>query len=78
MAVTLAAVLVVSWIFLAVQAMRLPAANRRIAELETESLRLDTLQGRLLDLQLRYDQMTRMLGASPADTSGGPPNGTSR
>lgn len=82
--VILAVVLGASWILLAVQAARLPEALTRVAELEVEAVRLDTLEAKLMDLQLRYDQVTRMLGAAPADTtstdttSTPPPAGASR
>jgi hypothetical protein len=69
-----------SWIFLAVLAARLPATVTRVAELELEAVRLDTLEAHLMDLQLRYDQVTRMLGAAPKDstTTEPPPAGSPR
>jgi hypothetical protein len=54
----------VSWVLLAVLASRLPAAYERIALLEADAVRIDTLETRLMDLQLRYDQVSRMLGAA--------------
>jgi hypothetical protein len=66
-----------SWIAFAIIASRLPAADARIAALEVEAMQLDTLEVRLTDLQLRYDQVSRMLGAArdtvPADSAGPAP-----
>ena len=59
-----AAAVLVSWVALAVMASRLPAARNRIAALEADAIRVDTLEMRLMDLQLRYDQVSRMLGAA--------------
>jgi hypothetical protein len=75
--VGLAAFFAVTWLVMAVLAARLPSATRRIAELEAESMRVDTLEARLMDLQLRYDQVTRMLSVT-TDTSTGPTTGSSR
>lgn len=70
----LAAVIVISWGYLAVQAVRVPLLTRRIARMEQESARLDTLQQTLKDLQARYDQVQGMLsrpaaGKAPAGTA---------
>ncbi len=68
---------IVSWVLLAVAASRLPAARQHIAALEADALRMDTLETRLMDLQLRYDQVSRMLGAArdttPPATDSSPP-----
>lgn len=61
--------LVGSWVYFGVQATRVPFLTRRVAELETEALRLDTLRNRLMELQQRYDQVHRMLGV-PFDSTG--------
>jgi hypothetical protein len=53
-----------SWIYFAVQSTRVPWLTNRIAVLEADRFRLDTLQSRLQNLQQRYDQVTRMLGAA--------------
>ena len=53
-----------SWIYFAFQSTRVPWLTSRIAVLEADRFRLDTLQSRLQNLQLRYDQVTRMLGAA--------------
>jgi hypothetical protein len=57
-----------SWVYFAVQSMRIPILRGRIVQLETEAQRIDTLQARLQELQNQYDQVYRMLGAPP-DTS---------
>jgi hypothetical protein len=59
-----------SWVYFAVQSARLPVLASRIAELEAERTRIDSLQATLHSLQLQYEQVTRMLGAarSPDDS----------
>ena len=57
-----------SWVYFAVQSMRIPVLRGRIVQLETEAQRIDTLQARLQELQDQYDQVYRMLGA-PVDTT---------
>jgi hypothetical protein len=46
------------------QAARVPMLTYRIAHMEHDAQRLDTLERSLLELQKRYDQVQRMLGAS--------------
>jgi hypothetical protein len=46
------------------QAARVPMLNYRIAHMEHEAARLDTLERSLAELQKRYDQVQHMLGAS--------------
>jgi len=58
-----------SWVYFAVQSVRVPMLTQRVAELQAERARLDTLGARLLDLQNRYDQVQRMLGVMPADSA---------
>jgi len=53
-----------SWVYFASQSARVPVLTRRVAELEAEGLRIDTLEARLRSLQQQYDQVTRMLGAA--------------
>jgi hypothetical protein len=58
---------VIAVVFLALvitQAARVPMLNYRIAHMEHEAARLDTLERSLAELQKRYDQVQRMLGAS--------------
>jgi hypothetical protein len=60
-----------SWLYFAVQSVRVPVLTQRVADLQAELARVDTLGARLRDLQQRYDQVQRMLGVGPAD-SGAP------
>jgi len=58
---------VIALVFLALvitQAARVPMLNYRIAHMEHEAARLDTLERSLAELQKRYDQVQHMLGAS--------------
>jgi len=52
---------IVSWAFLAFQAIQVPLLNTRIARMERDALRLDTLQLALKELQDRYEQVQTML-----------------
>jgi hypothetical protein len=57
---------IIAVVFLALvitQAARVPMLNYRIAHMEHEAARLDTLERSLAELQKRYDQVQRMLGA---------------
>jgi hypothetical protein len=68
--------LALSWIVLAVLAVRVPMMQQRLERMERDQARLDTLQQTLGELQQRYTQVQRMLGAAPvaplaADTSSG-------
>jgi hypothetical protein len=56
----------VSWVGLAVQAARVPMLTSRIATLEHENQRIDTLAAALSTLHKRYDQVQRMLGVTAA------------
>ncbi len=53
-----------SWGYFAVQSARVPLLNQRIAHLEQDAQRLDTLQRTLAELQDRYGQVQRLLTAS--------------
>ena len=70
-------ILVLSWIVLAVQAVRVPVLQQRLAAMEKDAARLDTLEQTLGELQQRYTQVQRMLGAAPvtqeapAESTGG-------
>lgn len=55
-----------SWGYFAVQAARVPLLNSRIAHLEQDEARLDSLQKTLTRLQAQYDQVQRMLGVPAA------------
>jgi hypothetical protein len=48
------------------QAMRVPMLQDRIGVLTREATQIDTLSARLTELQLAYDQVQRMLGATRA------------
>ena len=52
---------IASWAFFASQAVRVPLLNTRIAKMERDAIRLDTLQKALADLQARYKQVQAML-----------------
>lgn len=58
---TLAVLALVSWAFLVFQAVRVPLLNTRIAKMEQDALRVDTLQQTLKALQARYEQVQSML-----------------
>jgi murein DD-endopeptidase MepM/ murein hydrolase activator NlpD len=60
----IAAVLTGSWIYFAVQSLRIPILTHRIATMERDARRLDTLQLALVELQKRYEQVQGMLSAS--------------
>jgi hypothetical protein len=62
-------VVVGSWLYFAAQSARVPMLTQRVAALQAERGRLDTLEIRLRDLQSRYDQVQRMLGIPAADSS---------
>ena len=58
-------VLVLSWIVLAIMAIRVPVLQNRLSRMEKDQARLDTLEQTLGELQQRYSQVQRMLGAAP-------------
>jgi hypothetical protein len=60
----IAAVAILSWVFFAVQAARVPLLSSRIVKMQGEAARLDTLEFALTQLQKRYEQVLHMLGAS--------------
>ncbi|GAC1647487.1 MAG: hypothetical protein NVS4B3_01590 [Gemmatimonadaceae bacterium] len=64
--VTTGVVIATSWLFFAVQAVRVPILTHRLAFLERDAQRLDTLQATLGRLQHRYDQLQKMFGAPVA------------
>jgi len=69
----IASVLAVIFIFFAIQAARVPLLTRRLATMELDAKRLDTLQVTLGQLQKRYEQVQTMLGASPAQRAAATP-----
>ncbi|NUQ22029.1 MAG: M23 family metallopeptidase [Gemmatimonadaceae bacterium] len=52
--------------FFAIQAARVPILTNRLATMERDAHRLDTLEVTLSELQKRYEQVQTMLGAAPA------------
>ena len=67
----IAGVLGLVFVFFGIQAARVPLLTRRLATMELDAKRLDTLQVTLGQLQRRYEQVQTMLGASPAQRSTG-------
>jgi hypothetical protein len=59
-----------SWSYLAIQAARVPTLKERVAYLQLDARRLDTLQHALVQLQARYDQVRKMLTTAPQDEKG--------
>jgi hypothetical protein len=70
----IALVILLSWGYLAMQAIRVPLLTHRIARMEGEAARLDTLQRTIRDLQARYDQVQGMLSRTAG--AAGAPAGT--
>ena len=58
-----ATVFLATWLLFAVQSVRVPALSGRIAELEQENRRIDSLQVALSRMHGRYDQVRQMLAA---------------
>ena len=63
------AVGIASWGYFAVQSARIPLLQWRIAHLEQDAQRIDSLQKTLTQLQSRYEQVQRML-STPVTTKG--------
>jgi murein DD-endopeptidase MepM/ murein hydrolase activator NlpD len=61
----------ISWFFLAAQAARVPLLTRRVARLQLDVARVDTLQRSLNELAARFQQVQHMMGSS-AMLPGGP------
>jgi hypothetical protein len=57
---------VVTWGWMATQAARVPLLRAEIERLTHDAGRLDTLSATLTQLQMRYDQVQRMLSAANA------------
>jgi len=60
----LLAIIVLSWVYLATQAARVPLLTRKLDGLQHDVSRLDTLQRALTSLEGQYQQVQKMLGAS--------------
>lgn len=58
------AIALASWGYFAFQTARVPLLTQRIAHLERDAAKIDTLQTALEQLQKRYDQVQQMLSAS--------------
>jgi hypothetical protein len=63
-----------SWGYFAFEAARIPFLTKRIAHLEADAAKIDTLQAALTEVQKRYEQVQQMLSAPtraapPADNS---------
>lgn len=53
-----------SWVWLASQAARVPYLTSRVAHLQREARRVDTLQNKLVELEERFEQVQRMFGGA--------------
>ena len=58
-------VMALTWVFLATQAIRVPRLTQRIASLQHDVQRLDTLQLALNQLEGRFQQVQKMLVSAP-------------
>jgi hypothetical protein len=61
-----ATVFFATWLLFAVQSVRVPSLSGRIAELEQENRRIDSLQVALSRMHGRYNQVRQMLAAGGA------------
>lgn len=71
-AATIIAIGAASWFYLAAQAARVPFLTRKVRTLQHDVRRLDTLQVALTTLEDRFQQVQKMLGASPAAAAAAP------
>ena len=62
--VAVAAVFFGTWLLFAVQSVRIPVLSDRIAELERDNRRIDSLQVALSRMHGRYEQVRQMLAVS--------------
>jgi biotin carboxyl carrier protein len=69
---TLIAIGALSWFFLAAQAARVPLLTRRVAQMQHDVTRLDTLQHALNELEGRFQQVQKMMGVPAASTPATP------
>ena len=60
----LVGVLAISWILFAIESARVPALRARVAELEGNTVRLDSLQVALSRLHVRYEQVRNLMSLS--------------
>jgi len=66
-----AALFIATWLMFAVQSVRVPLLSGRIAELERDNRRIDSLQVALSRMHGRYEQVRQMLAAT-GSSSGRP------
>lgn len=59
-------VAVITWGWMASQAAQVPFLRHELTRYEADAVRLDSLSATLTELQSRYDQVQRMLGAATA------------
>jgi len=71
-------VAILTWGWMAGQAAQVPLLKQEIARLELDAQRLDTLSATLTQLQARYDQVQRMLGAATAQQAAAVARDTTR
>ncbi|HJU65654.1 MAG TPA: hypothetical protein VJ596_08245 [Gemmatimonadaceae bacterium] len=60
---------VITWIFLAFQASRVPILTRRLTQMQTDLRRVDTLKAQLAEMERRFTQVQRMLSAPAGGSS---------
>src|SRR5581483_6168956 len=63
---------IMALVLVVIQAARVPVLNYRIQHMQHDAARLDTLERSLGELQKRYDQVQKMLGASSTPTESFP------
>ena len=61
--VVAATIFLATWLLFAIQSVRVPALSGRIAELEQDNRRIDSLQVALSRMHGRYEQVRQMLAA---------------
>jgi hypothetical protein len=60
----------ITWGWMAGQAMQVPMLRSEVSRLTADAQRLDTLTATLTELQSRYDQVQRLLSAADANRAG--------
>jgi hypothetical protein len=63
-------VALITWVWMAGQAVQVPMLRNEVARLTADAQRLDTLTATLAELQSRYDQVQRLLSAVDANRAG--------
>jgi hypothetical protein len=72
----LVGVLAISWILFAIESARVPALRARVAELEGNTVRLDSLQVALSRMHVRYEQVRNLMSLSAPGSSTRPASNT--